>query len=246
MRATPHRLVPVLLCISTSLAACSDAALAPPARAPAALPAAIARLAYTVEISTATAGQRESPSEQPSGFGAGARSPVSAASLLGADAIAIETARIERSIVGRFQPGKVRLSFDLRVRNVLRGTDMIPPTFPAPPALDAGIFLFSAQSVAIEAPGGVSTSGNTVRVSPPEGGTVTASIDWDGAPYDYVAASFASCNARSATCARFERFAAPLRSGGLSEWRRVGYDIDPTVRHIRLRLVLAADLVNSR
>ena len=85
-----------------------------------------------------------------------------------------------------------------------------------------------------------------LKPSPPEGGTVTASVDWDGAPYDYVAASFASCNARSATCARFERFDAPLRNGGLSEWRRVGYDIDPTVRHIRVRLVLAADLVNSR
>ena len=199
-----------------------------------------------MEISATTAGLSVTPSEQQIRFGAGAHSPVSAASLLGADAIAIETARIERSIVGRFQPGKVRLSFDLRVRNVVRGTDMIPPTFPAPPAGDAGIFLFSAQSVAIEAPGGVSTSGNTIRVSPPEGGTVTASVDWGGAPYDYVAASFASCNARSATCARFERFDAPLRNGGLSEWRRVGYDIDPTVRHIRVRLVLAADLVNSR
>ena len=246
MRQTPRYLLTVLLSISWSLTACHDVALAPAKVTELALPAAIERLAYTVELSATNTSQRLSANDDSIALGRGARSPVSRASLLGRDAMVIEIDRIERSIVGRFQPGKVRLSFDIRLGNVLRGTDMISPTFPQPPVADAGIFVFAAQSHSIEAPGAVSTLGNSVHVTAAEGGSVTASADWDGAPYDYVAASFASCNTRSATCARFERFAAPLPSGRVSEWRRVGYDIDPTVRHLRLRLILAADLINSR
>jgi len=246
MRQTPRHLLTVLLSVSSSLTACRDAALAPASVTELALPPAIERLAYTVELSATNSGQRLSPNDDTIALGRGAPSPVSRASLLGQDAMVIEIDRIERSMVGRVQPGKVRLTFDIRLRNVLRGTDMVSPTFPQPPVSDAGIFLFAAQSQSIVAPGAVSTLGNSVHVTAAEGGTVTASADWDGAPYDYVAASFASCNTRSATCARFERFAVPLPSGRVSEWRRVGYDIDPTVRHVRLRLILAADLINSR
>lgn len=170
--------------------------------------------------------------------------PTTFASLVGHDAFAVEVDAVERSIVGRFAPGKVRVTFLLRVRNRLQQARFVAPTFPAPPDDADALYLFAAHVSAIETPGGVTVPGaNIVEVSAPSRGAVATSTDWEGAAYDYVRS--APCPAGGSTCARYARYAAPLEPDAVTEWRRVGFDVDPTVRYIRLRLVLAADLANA-
>ncbi|MBC7895856.1 MAG: hypothetical protein H7066_10595 [Cytophagaceae bacterium] len=198
------------------------------------LPAAVASLALVKDIAVngtavATVGVRGTPH--------------TFASLVGHDAFSVDVEAVERSIVGRFAPGKVRVTFQLRVHNRLQQARFIAPTFPAPPDAGEALYLFAAHVSAIEAPGGVTVPGaNVVEVTAPSRGGVATSLDWDGAAHDYVRS--APCPAGGSTCARYERYAAPLEPGAVTEWRRVGFDVDPTVRFIRLRLVLAADLAN--
>jgi hypothetical protein len=156
----------------------------------------------------------------------------------------VEVGRVDRSVLGRFTPGKVRVMVMLRVRNALDRTTLLTPTFPAPPAGD-GLYLFAVQSVAVESPGGVTVGGNTVLVESPSFGTVVPGPEWEGALYDYLRGPATICRSGISTCARWARFAAPVAAGGVSGWRTVSYDIDPTVRHMRLRFVVAADLANA-
>ncbi len=236
-------------CILLSACGAHDAAV-PTEPVALALPDAVARLALTVDVSTAATSEgvarrvralTPAPAAAPSRLGA----PTSFASLLGVDGVVVEVGRVDRSILGRYVPGKVRIAVSLRLRNALDRTMLLTPTLPTPPAGD-GVYLFAVQSVAVDTPGGVTGSGNRVLVESPSHGSVTPGPGWDGGPFDFLRGPSSNCAPSTATCAKWERFAAPIGAGRQSEWRTVNYDIDPTVHHMRLRFIVAADLANAR
>lgn len=166
------------------------------------------------------------------------------ASVLGGDAFRVDLDGVRRSMVGAFQPGKVRVTLRVRVRSLLDRAVLVTPTFPIPPAAGNKVYLFIAQVAAVDVPGTVSTTGsNEVLITVPGRGTVAPSPEWDGPWYDYLRSG--PCNGAGSTCARYQVFAAPVEARGVTEWESVGFDVDPTVRHLRMRLVLAADLKNA-
>jgi len=255
---TPPRTVRVTCTLVTSLlilgplGGCSVSPTSAAPLAVPALPAQVDRIALTVDVPTAATPRvaREAT------HGRGAASSTLAASrpsipgwhatfgsLLGVDGVAVEVDRVDRSVLGQFAPGRVRVFVRLRLRNALDRTRLLSPTFPVPPAGE-GIYLFAVQSVAVASPGGVTTGGNVVSVAAPSSGTVHPGPEWEGAPYDYVRGNAFTCVTSAATCARWKRFDDPIAPGGASEWRTASYDIDPTVHHMRLRFVVAADLAN--
>ena len=228
------------LLFATALASASCTAAPEPTTPLAApLPLAIERAAITLDISLGAG-----PGTSSVARSRALNTPTTFASVLGHDAIVVEADSVTRTALGAVTPNKVRIRLKVRVRNSLARTVMIAPTFPTAPDRDGGLYLFVVQAVAIVGNGAATTVGNTVTVLAPSGGQVTVSSDWDGSSYDYLRSSFAGCPA-APTCARYERFAAPLGPAQSSEWRVVGFDVDPTVRSIRLRLVLAADVVNA-
>ena len=191
------------------------------------LPAAIARLALVHDVSLVTA---SAPS-------------LAFHSLLGQDALAVELRDVRRSIVGAARPGWVRVTASVRIHNRLTRTRLVPPTFPSAPDSGGGLYLFAARVEALSTPGGITvTAPNELRIAVPGSGAVTPSVDWDGAPFDYWRST--PCVLPGPTCARFKRFAAPVGPGDATEWRTIGFDAEPTVRDVRLHLVLAADLAN--
>jgi len=242
-RRRPLPIAPAVL--AAFLGACAAPDATAPAGAPAiALPASIARLALTVDV--ATAGSASSAETEgahvPSRAVRGG--PATFASLLGVDGVTVEVGRVDRSVLGRFAPGKVRVALSVRLRNALDRTRLLTPTLPEPPAGE-GIFLFAVQSVAVESPGGVTVSGNSVLMASPSHGAVVPGPEWEGELFDYLRGPASTCGPTVSTCARWKRFAAPISAGGTSEWRTVSYDIDPTVHHMRLRFIVGADLANA-
>lgn len=166
-------------------------------------------------------------------------------SILAGDVVQLTASNYQASTVGQFQPGRVRVRFDINITNRLSGVQLITPTFPTPPAGTNGILLFPFEAVTTVTSGGVSVGGDgtEVIVEQPSSGAVEPSVDWDAAPYNFF--NDAACTAGSNDCYRFETFNQPLASGGTSEARTVGFDIDPTVGSFRARLIVAADLQNS-
>jgi hypothetical protein len=227
--------------VAVSLTACGPTPTEIETRPAEALSPALERLSLTIAVPLT---KPDGPGLVTSGrtFGAG---DLAFASLIGGEGFSVEIDDIVRSAVGQHIPGRIRVTAKIRIRNELQGTRMWTPTFPAPPDNSGGIFLFAIQAVAIESAGNVSAAGNEILVIPAGGGTVTVGKDWDGEPYDYVRSTFGTCGAGSATCARYERFDAPLKAGSVSEWRRIGFDVDASVRTVRLRMLLAADLANE-
>jgi hypothetical protein len=193
------------------------------------LPASVARLAIVRDL--ALTGPLAAPATQ--------------ASVLGHDAVDVEVDDVQRSVVGRFMPGLVRVTARIRVVNRLARARLERPTFPVPPTGAERVFLFVAAASALDLPAGVTTlRGNQVAVTVPGTGAVRPSMDWDGDPWDFIHG--VSCRPPGATCARYEPFEAPVLEGGTTAWRTVGFDVEPTVRHLRLHLVLAADVANPR
>ncbi|MBK8250992.1 MAG: hypothetical protein IPK85_26885 [Gemmatimonadetes bacterium] len=214
------------LLLLTSLVACRSAVTAE-VTPPPPLPPAIARLALVHDVSLV-----------------GAPAPSLAFhSLLGQDALAVEVRDLRRSMVGAVRPGWVRVTASVRIHNRLTRTRLVTPTFPTAPDGGGGIYLFAARVEALATPGGITvTSPNELRIAVPGSGTVSPSVDWDGLPFDYWRST--PCLPPGPTCARFKRFAAPVAAGDATEWRTIGFDAEPTVRDVRLHLVLAADLAN--
>ncbi|MBK6778182.1 MAG: carboxypeptidase regulatory-like domain-containing protein [Gemmatimonadetes bacterium] len=164
-------------------------------------------------------------------------------SLLGGDATLLTTSNFSASAVGAFQPGKVRVSFDIAITNRLSGVDLVGPTvFPAPPPGSTGPLLFPYDIAIAVTAGGTSTggSGNDVIVVLPSRGLVAASPEWDGAPWNFFNDS--SCVGAD-DCFRYEEFAA-IAPGTTTASSRVGFDIDPTVGQFTARLIVAADLAD--
>ena len=110
-------------------------------------------------------------------------------SLVGGDVVDVTSSNFFASTVGQFQPGKVRVTFDVNLTNKLNGrANCIGPTvFPTPPAGTTGPLMFPYDITVAITSGGTSTGGqgNDVIVVLPSYGLVAPSTDWDGAPHNF-------------------------------------------------------------
>jgi hypothetical protein len=149
--------------------------------------------------------------------------------LLGENEVQALTGPMERSAVGAFTPNRVRVTFDLTLRNNLKQVDLIPSSFPAPPTRDEVVaFPFATE------PAGLF------------GLKVRASTDWDGAPHNFFNDAFCIPLTPPSDCFRWEGFGAMLEAGGTTAARTVGFDVDPSVHTFTVYVVLAADVVDHR
>jgi hypothetical protein len=167
-------------------------------------------------------------------------------SLVGGDVVTLTSSNFVASAVGAFQPGKVRVTFDVNVTNKLNGVQLIGPTvFPAPPAGSTGPLLFPYDIAVAVTTGGTATGGqgNDIIVTLPSYGLVSPSTDWDGAPHNFF--NDTGCPAGANDCYRWEEYPGPIFPGSTTIARSVGFDLDPTVGQFTARLIVAADLQNS-
>ena len=167
-------------------------------------------------------------------------------SLVGGDVVTLTSSNFVASAVGAFQPGKVRVTFDVNVTNKLNGVQLIGPTvFPAPPAGTTGPLLFPYDIAVAVTSGGTATGGqgNDIIVTLPSYGLVAPSTDWDGAPHNFF--NDTGCPAGANDCYRWEEYPGPIFPGSTTIARSVGFDLDPTVGQFTARLIVAADLQNS-
>lgn len=180
----------------------------------------------------------------------GSKSPASSSvdfSLVGGDVVTLTSSNFVASAVGAFQPGKVRVTFDINITNKLTGVQLIGPTvFPAPPAGTTGPLLFPYDIAVAVTSGGTATGGqgNDIIVTLPSYGLVAPSTDWNGAPHNFF--NDVGCAASTTSdCFRYEEFTGPIFPGSTTTARSVGFDLDPTVGQFTARLIVAADLQNS-
>lgn len=166
-------------------------------------------------------------------------------SIVAGDVVGLTASNMQSSAVGQFQPGKIRITFDINISNKLASVSLITPTFPPPPAGVTGLFLFPYEMVPTITTGGTSTGGDgtEVIVEQPSRGAVSAAVTWDGAPHNFFNDN--GCPAGSSDCFRYEVFNQPLAGGATSEARSVGFDLDATLSSFRARLIVSADLRNG-
>jgi hypothetical protein len=166
-------------------------------------------------------------------------------SIVAGDVVQLTASNYSASAVGAFQPGKIRVRFNINITNALAGVQLITPTFPVPPAGVTGLFLFPFEEVVTTTSGGVSVGGDgtSVIVEQPSYGAVAPSTDWAGAAFNFF--NDTGCPAGSNDCYPYQTYTQPLSPGSTSEAHTVGFDIDPTVANFRARLIVAADLQNS-
>ena len=171
----------------------------------------------------------------------GARSLTSGlnASLLGADVIEMQISNYVAGAVGATVPGKVLVTFDLTLVNRLQGVALGTPTFPIPPMGVTGVQAFPFEVSVVTSPGSVSSQSNQLMVTSPSFGQAIPSAEWDGAPHSFF--NDANCGATSNDCFRYEPFGT-IGAKASSPPRRVGFLIDPTVRDLRIKLLVAADI----
>ena len=143
--------------------------------------------------------------------------------LLGANEISATTSNFSRSAVGQFIAKKVRITFNVALKN-RSSVSLLPPTFPTPPAGTQTVMLFPFSTTL--------TGGN---------GAIDASTDWDGSALNFFNDVSCSSGGKS-DCYRWEGFPAPFASGATTAARPVGFDVDPTVQSFTTYFVLAADL----
>ena len=179
-------------------------------------------LAIHLDLVAETAVVEESAAPAPSA--AGVSRPSFA--LLGRNEVGASVASLGRSAVGEFVPNKVRVTLDLTLENKLQNADLVPSTFPAPPAGVSQVLAFPFAT----SPAGLF------------GTKVKPSTDWDGVPHNFF--NDALClglPAPPADCFRYEPYGARLDAGGKAV-RRVGFDVDPSVTTFTVYVVVAADV----
>lgn len=166
-------------------------------------------------------------------------------SLVGADVIALTASNYAATGVGTggAPAGKVRVTFDLAITNLLSSVDLITPTFPTPPAGGSGVFAFAFSTNVTTTSGGVSTSGNDVIIDLPNTGQVAPSSNFDGAPHNWF--NDTGCPAGANDCYRYEAYPVPVSAGATTSGQQIGFDIDPTVSNFSAKIIVAADLQNS-
>ena len=144
-------------------------------------------------------------------------------SLVGSDGVTVQTANMSQSPLGR---NKILVRFDVAITNSLSNVTLIKPTIPAPPAGTNGLLLFPFQTTVVTG-----------------SGSVIASSDWDGSPFNFF--NDASCkNAAGSDCYRYEEYTAPLAPGATSAARTVGFETDKDVTTFDVVMLLAANLEN--
>lgn len=211
----------------------------------------ITKAAFLADVNLRTKTIKITPPELTTTSGlraAGLRTEASSVdfSLVGGDVVTLTTSNFAASAVGAFQPGKVRVTFDVNMTNKLSGVQLIGPTvFPAPPPGSSGPLLFPYNIAVAVTSGGTATGGqgNDVIVTLPSFGLVTPSTDWNGAPFNFF--NDTGCPAGSNDCFRYEEFAGPIFPGSTTGANSVGFDLDPTVGQFTATLIVAADLQNS-
>jgi hypothetical protein len=151
--------------------------------------------------------------------------------LLGRNEISASITNLSRSRVGEFTPSRVRVRFDLILTNRLVNSDLVPSTFPAPPAPQVVAFPFATE------PAGLF------------GLKVVASSDWNGtgatgsgSPHNFFNDAICVSLTPPGDCFRWEAFGAQLAAGGHTRAQRVGFDVDPTVSSFTLYVAVAADI----
>jgi hypothetical protein len=150
-------------------------------------------------------------------------------SLLGDEAVGLRTTNCSWSDLSK----KIRrCSFDLAIENLLSSVDLVTPTtFPRPPhASDgtplSGIFVFPFAAAAL----GVT------------GGSATPSPDWDNPPANFFN-DFAGCQGgKTSDCYPSKTFPSPLEAGRMTDYLRVGFDVDRSAHSVSVYVVVAADL----
>jgi hypothetical protein len=190
-----------------------------------------------VKVSPPVSAAAASTSQNPLGARSLASGPN--ASLLGADVIEMQISNYVAGAVGATAPGKVLVTFDLTLVNRLRSVALGTPTFPHPPVGVTGVQAFPFEVSVVTSPGGVSSQSNQVVVTSPSFGQAIASAEWDGPPHSFF--NDANCGPTSTDCFRYEPFGT-IAANGTSLPRRVGFLIDPTVRDLRIKLLVAADI----
>ena len=149
--------------------------------------------------------------------------PAVGSSLLGSDAVAVQSSNMTQTPSGR---NKVLVRFDIAIINSLTNVTLVKSTVPEPPAGVTGILLFPFRATAA-----VGSSGN-----------VTPSADWDGAPFSFF--NDVNCTgSQTSDCFRWEEYAS-LPSGATSPARTVGFEVDKSVQAFDVVMLLAADLQN--
>jgi hypothetical protein len=166
-------------------------------------------------------------------------------SLVGSDVISLSTSNYTASGVGSggAPAGKVLVTFDLAITNLLTSVDLITPTFPTPPTGVTGIQAFAFSTNVTTTSGGVTSSGNQIIIDLPNTGQVAPSADFDGNPWNFF--NDTGCPAGSNDCYRYENYPIPLAAGGTTPGQRIGFVIDPTVSNFSAKVIVAADLQNS-
>ena len=155
--------------------------------------------------------------------------------LLGWNEIAVAASNFSRTSAGI---GRVRIRFDLKVTNKLKHSDLITPTFPAPPSGVTGVLLFPFKTVAL---------GSNGQPLPLAESRAVASVDWNGtgasgsgAPHNFF--NSATClPLLGGDCFRWESFGT-VAAGATTPAHTVGFDADLLVSSLDVYVVLAADI----
>jgi hypothetical protein len=145
--------------------------------------------------------------------------------LLGLGVIELQLSDFTAGAIGAVVPGKIAVSLDVRVRNLLASQRLSTPTSPMPPAGVSGVQLFPFSI--------------TVLTTSTGEGTVTTGARWDGAPHNFF--NDHGCSAGASDCFVYEPFPviAPLT---VSPPRTIDFLVDPSVQDFRVTFLLAADL----
>jgi len=119
---------------------------------------------------------------------------------------------------------RVLIRFDLALTNQLENSDLVPSTFPAPPADEVVAFPFSTDPAALF------------------GLRVIATGDWDGAPWNFFNDAVCVGFTPTSDCYRWEGFGPTIPAGGTTPGRTVGFHVDASVTSFTVYIVVAADI----
>lgn len=140
-------------------------------------------------------------------------------------------------------PGRRRVHLDVGVQTAPGVNRFDASSLVAHPPGVRGAVVISYDAAVVPLPGAARVQdGTVVVVELPSAGRVVPSHDFDGDGTSGSGAPFPFFATRRCTavpdrgCFRYETFRAP------ADRRAVGFDIDPTVRRFRARLLVAADV----
>lgn len=155
------------------------------------------------------------------------------------DAVDVSAGALYWTAVGAFTPGRRRIALDLAITNRLPDAPLVSPLSPTPPA--EGVVVFPLDYIVLSRFSGNWSGDNAGSVTPTA--PVAASPDWDGdgaamsgAPFDFPSGT--PCQGTVDRCRRWEQFVAPLPAQSSSGTRRVGFDVESSVRRFRVRVLV--------